>query len=302
VFRAIPEDSTRVAEVLTGGVDIAINIAPSDMKRIDANPTTYTLLHPSQRIINLVVRSGKDWVTGDQRIREAIDLAIDKKSLVDNVVDGAGVPTRTLVGPGNPGAQLSLYNTSLYDPVRAKQLLAEAGYPNGGPRITLASPTGRYMKDKEIAEFVAAQLQEVGFDVDLQIQEWSRFFDLYSTKKHKEIYLFGNGNSMFDPALRMEPLVTARAKGTTDYSNPAFDKLVDAATKNLDPASRAAQYQQAQEIIAEDRPLIPLFQTKFSYGVNKRIIFKPRLDEMIPLDDVVLADPNRTDTKRAAAQ
>lgn len=287
VFRAIPEDSTRVSEVLTGGVDIAMNIPPEDMQRIDDNKTTHTIQHPSQRVMNLFVRATPGTPTAHPKVREAIDLAIDKKTLVDKLVEGAGVPTRTGVGPGNPGANPKLYNVSLYDKEKARQLLAEAGYPNG-LELTLSSPTGRYMKDKEIAQAIAANLEEVGIKVNLEILEWSKFSEINKAKKFKELFLFGNGNSMFDGSLPLSGFRSSLNKGELDYNNPEVDKLLDSIEKNVNEAERVEQLQKLQEIIAEDRPKIYLFQTKFNYGVNDRIDFKPRLDEMFFVDEILL--------------
>lgn len=292
VFRAISEDSTRVSEVLTGGVDIAMNIPPEDMKRIDDNKTTHTIQYPSQRVMNLFVRSTPGTVTSNPKVREAIELAIDKQALVDKIVEGAGVPTRTGVGPGNPGANPKLYNVSLYDKEKAKRLLAEAGYPNG-LELTLSSPTGRYMKDKEIAQAIAANLEEVGIKVSLELLEWTKFSEINKAKKFKELFLFGNGNSMFDGSLPLSGFRSTLNKGELDYNNPEVDKLLDSIEKNVNESERVEQMQRLQEIIAEERPKIYLFQTKFNYGVNDRIQFNPRLDEMFVVDEITLKDAKR---------
>lgn len=108
VFRAIPEDSTRVSELLTGGVDIAVNIPPTDVERIDAGDGSSVITTPTQRVMMLVLRTGEGNVTADPLVREAIDLAIDKQAIVDSLLNGAGQVTRTRVTPGNVGANEDL--------------------------------------------------------------------------------------------------------------------------------------------------------------------------------------------------
>lgn len=287
VFRAIPEDSTRVAEVLTGNVDIAMNIPPEDMERIESNDTTHTIQFASQRVMNLIVRHTEGRVTADPKVREAIDLAIDKQALVDGIVEGAGVVTRTGVGPGNFGAQPDLYEAALYDPEKAKQLLAEAGYPDG-LTLTLSSPTGRYMKDKDIAQAIAANLEEVGIKVNLEILEWSKFSEKNKSNSFDELYLFGNGNSMFDAYLPLSNNSAQNVVGSIDYNNPRVEELLSLAEKNLNEPEREQQLQEVQNILAEDRPRIYLFQTKSNYAVNDRIEYQPRLDEMFIADEILL--------------
>jgi peptide/nickel transport system substrate-binding protein len=287
VFRTIPEDATRVSELLTGGVDIAVNIPPSDWERVENNEETKLAKGPTQRVMMLVARTTEGTVTADPKVRKAIDLAIDKQAIVDSLLQGAGTVTRTRVTPGNTGANEDLYEKTLYDPEKAKQLLKEAGYENG-LELTLSAPNGRYLKDKESAELMAAMLQEVGITVNLDFLEWSKFVEKYSNKTFGELFLIGYGNSMFDAALALDRLYSERAKGETDYSNPEVDELLDNAMVNMDPEERAKQYQKAQEIIAEERPQIYLYQLDAVYGVRKGLNFQPRLDEMTYVDDITV--------------
>ncbi|GAA4724661.1 ABC transporter substrate-binding protein [Brevibacillus fulvus] len=288
VFRSIPEDATRVSELLTGGVDLAVNIPPTDLDRIKNNEGTAVAQGPTQRVMQLTVRMTPGTKTADPKVREAIDLAIDKQAIVDNILAGGGTVTRTRVTPGNFGADPSLYGTSLYDPEKAKQLLAEAGYANG-LEITLSSPSGRYLKDKETAELIQAMLGEVGIKVNLDLQEWSKFNEQYRGKKMNELFMIAYGNSMFDASLAFDRASSAIAKGETDYNNPELDKLLEEAETNLNEQEREKQYQQAQQMVANDRPFIYLFQMGANYGYNSnRIQFEPRLDEMLPVDEITL--------------
>lgn len=287
IYRVIQEDSTRVAELLSGGIDIAQNVPPSDEERIESNEGTSVITGPSQRVMTLEVRVTPGRVTADPRVREAIDLAIDEKAIIENLYGGKGTPTLTRVTPGNFGAHLGLYNKSNYDPERAKQLLAEAGYADGVD-VTFTSPSGRYLKDKETAELVTAMLTEVGFRVKLELMEWSAFNQKLSARKMDELFLLAYGNSMWDAALALDRVTIERTKDRTDYTNPEVEELYKTASQNMNPDERLKKYEKIQEIVAEERPQVYLLQMDSTFGVNERISFKPRLDEMLYVDEVTL--------------
>lgn len=287
VFRSIPEDSTRVAELLTGGVDIAVNIPPTDLERVESTDGVSIATSPSQRVALLALRTKGDGPTADPRVREAIDLAIDKQLIVDSLLDGFGKVTRTRVTPGNTGANEDLYGTSLYDPDKAKELLAEAGYADG-VTIKLSSPSGRYLKDKESSELIANMLAEVGIKVELEFLEWSAFSTKYNEKTFDDVFLIAYGNSMFDGSQALQRLTFEHAAGETDYDNPEANELILKADSNMNMEERVKQYQEAQALIAEDRPHIYLWQLESIYGVNDRINFEPRLNEMFYVDEITL--------------
>jgi peptide/nickel transport system substrate-binding protein len=280
VFRVIPESSTRVSELLTGGVDIATNVAPNEWDRVNGNEGTTVISSDSNRVIMLVVRQTEGLPTADPRVREAIDLAIDDKALTDFVLGGAGVPTRTRVTPGNVGANEELFNTYVYDVEKARELLAEAGYPNGF-EMTFQSPHGRYLQDREVAELITGMLAEVGITAKLEFMEWSNFVEMRNAKTNKEMYLIGFGNSLFDADLAVDLYRSERAAGEIDYVNKEVDELIAAARTNLNAEEREKQYQRIQEIAAEERPHIHLYIEKSNYGVSSGLNFAPRVDEML---------------------
>lgn len=287
VFRIIPEDSTRVAELLTQGIDIAENVPPTDIQRVENANNLSIEVAPTQRVMMLVLRTEGDYITADPRVREAIELAIDKQGIVDNLLEGYGTITRTRTTPGNTGANEALYGVDVYNVERAKELLKEAGYENGA-ELTFSATNGRYLKDKEAAELMAAMLEEVGIRVKLEVLESSAFTQKHTDKAFGDIFMIAFGNSMSDASLALQRLISTRAAGETDYNNPRIDELFNAAETNMDFEEREKQYQEMQEIIAEERPDIYLYQFDAIYGVNDRLSFKPRLDSMFYVDEIEL--------------
>lgn len=289
VFRVIPENSTRVSELLTGGVDIALNIPPADWDRVANHEDTYLAQETSNRTIMIFLRSTEGYPTSDKRVREALDLAIDNQAIIDSLLGGAGVPTITRVGPGNFGHAPHLYNTYNYDLERAKELLAEAGYEDGF-EMTFHSPRGRYLQDAEIAEMVAGMWAQIGVTANIEFMEWSNFVELRNANENEDAYLLGLGNSMFDAANALDYYSAERFEGETDYRNDELEELLAAAMSNMDLEEREQQYIRAQEIIAEDVAHIVLHQESINVGVNKRIDYTPTMDEMIYVDTITRRD------------
>ncbi len=285
VFRVIPENSTRVSELLTGGVDMAVNVPPADWDRVNKNKGTSIVSETSNRTLMLILRATEGYPTSDVRVRQAIDYAIDNGAITKNVLKGGGIPTRTRVGPGNFGHNPELYDTYNYDIKKAKELLAEAGYPDGF-EMTLHSPRGRYLQDAEVTEMIAGMLSAVGIKVNVEFMEWSNFVEMRSAKKNKDAYLLGLGNSMFDGAYSVDWYRAARFEGETDYKNDEIEELLKLSATNMNQEERAKQIQKIEEIAAEEVPHIMLYQEKINIGVNDRISFDPTPDEMIYVPNI----------------
>lgn len=285
VFRIIPENSTRVSELLTGGIDIAVNVPPSDWARVDSNDGTSMKTETSNRTVMLLLRATEGYPTADVRVRQAIDYAIDNKALAESALQGGGIPTRTRIGPGNFGHNASLYDTYNYDLDKAKELLTEAGYPDGF-EMTLHSPRGRYLQDAEVTEMIAGMLAQVGIKANIEFMEWSNFVEMRTAKTNKDAYLIGLGNSMFDGAYSVDWYRAERFEGETDYKNDEIEELLKASASNMDPEERYKQIQKIEEIAAEDVPHVQLYQEKINDGVSDRIEFIPTQDEMIYVPNI----------------
>lgn len=285
VFRVIPEESTRIAELLTGGVDIISNVPDHEWNRIKENDGTGIESVPGKGVAQLLVRHNEEYPTSDPRVREAIDLAIDNKVLAEDVLGGAAIPVRSRVTPGNSAANEELYDTYLYDPERAKELLAEAGYPDG-LEITIhgTSPTS---KARDVQEMIAAMLGEVGITVNLDLMESSSFIEMRNAYSYEDMYFATFGNSMSDAMIGVDMNRSSRAIESHGYSNEEVDELIEKAEVNMDLDERSEQLERVQEIFAEDRPLIYLYNEVVNYGVNDRIDFTPRADGMYSIEDIV---------------
>ncbi|WP_221564556.1 ABC transporter substrate-binding protein [Alkalihalobacillus sp. TS-13] len=285
VFRVIPETSTRINELLTGGVDIITEVTPNDIARINENEGTKAVSTPSQRVAILALQHREDYPTSDPKVREAIELAINNEVLVEQILKGEAVPVRTRVTPGNFGADPSLYDSYLYDVERSKELLAEAGYGDG-LELSLSIPTGYYLKGDEISQAIKAMLSEVGITLNIEFSEYSRYIELRNSGEFGDMYFGAYGNSLFDASIALDMFASENGEKRIGYSNQEVKELFNSALTNMDTEEREKQYQKIQQIVAEERPFIYLYLQNEAYGIREGIDFKPRVDSMLYTPDI----------------
>jgi peptide/nickel transport system substrate-binding protein len=288
IFRTLPGASTRVNELVTGGVDIINDIPPAEWTRVNSNKGTKVITAPSTQVLLLIVNQNKGFATADPNVRKAIDYAIDDKTIIENLFKGNGTPTRTHITPGVSGLNEELYETYLYDVEKAKQLINEAGYGEGKPlKLTFQVPQGRYLMDSELGQIIAGMLEEVGIQVDLQLLENSKFVEVRNNGKNKELMLSGQGNSMFDPFLPLDAFHSKTYPERIGYKNGKVDQLLDAAEHNMNIEERMGQYKEVQKIVGEELPYIYLYNEEYFTGINEeKVEMKPRVDKDILIEEV----------------
>jgi len=288
VFRPIPEASSRVAELMTGGVDIITNLAPEAVAVVNGSGVAEARTVPSIRNIFVVLDVKGEGPLHDPKVRQALNYAVDKKSIIEHVLGGNGVPVGCPLNPYIFGYDEALCEPFPYDPAKAKQLLAEAGYPDGFS-FTMGSPSGRYLNDRQVAEAIVGQLAKVDVKAELRVQEWSSYVgQILERKIPTDAWLIGWGNAQFDAD---NTLFTLLYGGTVEggppqtrfsyWADPAFDKAVLEAQSVVDQAKRQALYKQALERVRAGAPWIFLYEQEDIYGVNKRVKWQPRPDELI---------------------
>ena len=271
VYRPIPEASARIVALETGDVDVITHIPPADLARLEASSTIDVVKKPSNGAQQFRFNHTKKPLD-DPRVCQAISYAIDRKIIVDNLVPGLALPstsalTRIMRGYANLGE-------IPHDPVRARQLLAEAGYPDGFD-ITI-STTPRYNQGVELAEVVAAQLADVGIRATIDVVEWSTMVQLWGGLKPEdnpqEIFIMGAGASTGDADWGLRPIFMTAPTNENNYgyySNAEFDEVIQAAMRETDQARRLELYRRAQEIVyLEDPGAVWLFD--HYYIVAKR--------------------------------
>jgi peptide/nickel transport system substrate-binding protein len=278
IFRKVTEESARVAALEAGQADLINNVPVHEVARLQRRPRIKIEQVEGLRTFFLAVNPAfKPF--DNKLVRQAVNYSVDAPSIIKNIFEGIGFVLNGPVGPNVIGADPKIKRYP-YDPQKARKLLAQAGYADGCDVQLYCSP-GRYPKDKEVCQVIAAQMVKGGFRVELISQEWAIFWDKTGINGGKlPFYYIGRGSltdadTLFDQYFRT---------GTTKrlaYSNPDFDKLIDAEQQTADHKKRVALLQQAGKILMEDAPLVPLYNLADLYGVAKNVIWKARPDEKI---------------------
>lgn len=193
----------------------------------------------------------------DPKVRQALALAIDRKSLVEHITRGQQIPTASLVPDAVAGYQG--LGRPTFDPKRARQLLAEAGYPKGRglPRITLIYNTSE--GHKQIAEAVQHMWREqLGVDIAIENQEWKVYLKNLQLMNF-QIARMGWIGDYPDPYTFLEILLSESGNNHSGYASRKYDELLERANATIDQRQRLALLRQAETVAMDAQPIIPVY-------------------------------------------
>lgn len=259
-MRPIPDTAARLLALEAGESHVIYHVPPRDADRYIKDPSLgiEVLTPPPQRVI--LAGMNVQWGPfQDRRVRQALNYAVDQHAIIEGILLGLGEPVDSPLPP----ASLCYRSTKdyAYDPDRARELLAEAGYPDGF-EVTLHCGPGRYLLDSEVIEAIQSYLADVGVDVEIIALEWAAFIgEMSKPMEESEIQMFfiGWGLPTLDPDLGLTSYVKAAWGSSINslfYSNPELEELIPAQGAATDPEVRCEIVEQIQEIIMEDAPQI----------------------------------------------
>lgn len=266
VFKVVPEDGPRMLMVQTGEAHVGVRVPPEMVDLLNADPNIEVVRTPSVRTIyvafnNFQRSDAPPNPFADVRVRQAVNYAVDNEAINEFILSGVGQAVDAPVAPGVFGYQpIKTYN---YDPAKARQLLAEAGYPNGF-KTQLYAPNGRYLKDMEIAEAIQAMMLDVGIDAEIVTADWATYLQMTEVPAEQStvpMAMVGWGTVTGDADYGLYPLFhtdqwVPTGSSRSFYSNPGVDSLLDLARTTPDPGIRQATYREAMSMIMEDAPWI----------------------------------------------
>jgi peptide/nickel transport system substrate-binding protein len=281
VFRVIPEVGPRVAALVVGEVDIIPDVPPHLIQQVKNSGVASVKGVPGARIVFVALDNINKGPMQDVRVRQAMNYGVSVNDIIATIVEGYATAT-----PGGLSSVNKDYDPSLkpypYDPEKAKKLLKEAGF-SGGLNLTLHSCEGRYLKDKEFAQAIAAQLAKIGVNVKVAFHEWGNYLQMLKSYKAGDMHVFGRKDVELEGGT-MYAWFKSKASWVT-FSDPEIDRLLDKAVAVVDPKSRQAGFYQLQRKIQEAAPWIFLWQQHDLYGVSNRLDWTPRADEQYYLFD-----------------
>jgi peptide/nickel transport system substrate-binding protein len=255
--RIIPDATTRILEMRRGTVNFEVNQIPfENVAEFEKNPD-FTVVKSSGSVYQYLAFNMHDAALAKPLVRQAIACAIDRDRIIRDIQRGYAHPTETMLAEGH-WARASNLPSHPYDPVKAKQLLAQAGYPNG---LNLVFKTSTDAEANSRAQVMQAMMKQAGFNVTIQSNEMSTFFADIGKGNFQMYSLSRNGIS--DPDFyyvlfysKNEP---PNGQNRGYYANPRIDQLLIDGHSTFDRAKRKPIYEEVQKIVATDLPYLSLY-------------------------------------------
>ena len=225
----------------------------------------------------------------DPRVRKAISLACDRRTLVERVSRAGQEPAGSFTPPGTAGYEPPL--NPLFDPEAARALLAEAGYPGGKGFPTLEATFPSSNNTQLVMEAVQEMWRrELGISVKLANIEWKVFLDNLSGLNY-DIALMSWVGDYIDPNTFLTTMLGNSGNNRTGWKNPQFDALMDRAGDSPERGARFLRLREAERILLDDQPIAPIWHLTRSYLIHPAVRgYYPNLLDLHPYQDVWLEE------------
>lgn len=299
IFNTMPNEAARVAALLANNVDLVVDASPDSVAQLKANRDIHVSVGPQDRIISMFFNFGDTtkYVTGadgkplpsnpfkDIRVRKAFSKAVDRDAIISRVLDGLGQKDGQIFPTGYAGASATL-KPDTYNLQEARELMKQAGYPSGFG-LTMQCTSGRFMRDKEVCEAIAAMLAQIGVKVTVQAVPFAVHTKMrLSRELNFFMYSGGTGwgeilSTFIAVAPTPNPAARLGSANSNNYSNAEVDRLLIQATKTVDDKARWAAQAKAMEIyVRDDVAAMPLFRQSSIAAMRSWLRYQTREDGM----------------------
>jgi peptide/nickel transport system substrate-binding protein len=281
LFKTVKEEAARVAGLLAGQADAISNLPIEEIERVEKNPRTRVERVQGYRMYFLAMNvTHKPF--DNRLVRQAFNYSVDPTAILKHIFEGNGY---VLNGPLS--SNMIGYDPAIkrypYDPKKARDLLAKAGYPSG-LEVKLYLAPDRHLKGKEVCQVIARQLSESGIKADLVPQEYPIYWGKDGVNGGKLPFYYA-GRSAYDADTFYDQYFHTGVTKRTGYSNLELDKLIEEEQQTGDHKKRVAVLQQAGRIVMEDVPVVPLYTLAEIYGLARNVIWQGN-----PNNEIIVAD------------
>lgn len=303
-FRAMSNDSARVAALLAGDVDVIdtvpaglhARIRESERTRLVSGDSIFThylfLDSMSPRIPNATGADGQPLPENplrDQRVRQAMTHAINRTTLAERAMEGGATPAGQVAPPGFIGHDPALLPPA-YDPARARALLAEAGYPQGF-NLAIQCTNDRFAGDARTCQAIGQMLTAVGIRTSIDampiavyLRRGVNLTPSGAPELSAHLSMFGSSLGIASESITslirtINPALGHGGWNRTRYSNPELDRLLTVAESTFDDAARERAIQAASRYAVEQQALLPIFFVRASWGIRRGLTMVPRGDQ-----------------------
>ncbi len=275
VFRPIEDANTRVAEMIAGGIDMMVEVPPTALSQFEGDG--FNVVEQAGPHLWFLILNAKEGPMADKKVRQAVNYAINKEAIVNDVLEG----TADVAAGPTPPAFAWAYNESLqpypYDPEKAKALLAEAGAEGASLTFYVTEGGSGMLDPVAMGTAIQADLAAVGLDVSIETYEWNTFLGNVNPGLEGKADMAEMAWMTNDPdtlpylALRTDAWPENGGFNSGYYSNPEVDRLLEEARTAVDQEKRAELYKEMQAIVQEDAPWAFIANWKQNAVTNDRV-------------------------------
>lgn len=277
VFRIMREPEQRVTALLNNEIQVAQFVPPHLRERVEQSARHKIVkFHTAEIMFLAMMPKFKPW--DNKLVRQAVAYAIDRDTIMKTILRGEASRLDGPIGEGQYAHDPNLQPKYTYNPEKAKELLKQAGYPNGVD-VELQTPVGRYTLDKQITEAMIPMLNAAGFRAKLATPEWATLWANVQVGK-VPFYYMGRGG-VVDPSAALSQYFETGASPRIGYSNPKLDELLSHERQTFDPVKRKKILAQAMSLITEEAPAHFLWRHQLLFGMAKNIDYRPLPSERI---------------------
>ena len=279
VFRAVPDSSTRVADLQAGTADLVVSLNSDQANQLKSASGVQALTAPTERVAFLGFNTEKAPLN-NLKLREAIAYGIDRQGLIQGILGGYGKVVGELMSPAHFGWDPNI-TPYPYDPAKAKKLVAEVG---AAAKVPLDFGTAPVF-DQRIVQALQQMMNDIGLNVKIHMMDMGSYLkQVQGPMDQRPMLNFGRWSCACQDADGiMYPLLDSKSNWSR-YSNLAMDKLLEDARSTLDKKQRLADYAKASEIVKSDVPLLPLYQVFAIYGASDKLHWTPTANESLFLN------------------
>ena len=269
-FRIIPEAAQRTIALENGEVDLIYDLAVNDISILESNPDLQVYQNESVTTWYLALNT-QDPILSDVRVRQAIAKAINVQEIIDSVLYGAGTPANSLIPPsviGYPGEDMPYFEQDIEG---AKELLAEAGYPDG---LTLDLAVAEDVTRVAVCTMLQDQLKDIGITVTLTTCDYSTYTFRANEGEFQMMFFFwicAAGHGDYQQYSLLHSSQQGAAGNRSFYSNPEADEYIMNARQTMDEEVARENYRKLEAILDEEVPTVELLYTTLNVGATSKV-------------------------------
>lgn len=289
VIKTVKDPQTRVAMLRAGEVDAIANIPPQLATELQKDPNVKVITRPSYQNIFIVLNpQAAHGEFANPKVRQALNMAIDRKTLIDKVMFGYATEVTSLCHQQIVGCDIDREPYG-YNPEKAKQMLEDAGFDFSRTYTAFGLAPGRVAQSKEVAEAVFFYLGQIGVKTKLELLEYGAFLGRISGKDFESADMFWMGWTDYNNEAMGRLPRSMHSEGSLSWQNDkTLDEMIDQANTIVNTNEREAHMKKLFTHMYDNPPAIFLWTTDVGYAARSNIDWEPRANiswpEFIVLD------------------